>query len=275
MKRFIFIIPKTPANLQDNTRRKLWILCVNSLLQQTYSNWLALVVGRKQLESETDPRFIEIDFEGRKEEKLQKATEYIIQTKLPGEYIIRLDDDDIINPNILAKAAKIDFDLYVDKHQWFWHYESGRISNKVWYWFPNTCIHKRIHALSPWGDFAKGNFKKFKDQALLIENDHSLIHNYYKNKNVILASKKHPIYLRSITNSSITSKNASDFENYLSRFGVWSNNRLCDFTNPMLMSPKIKNSQPKVLYRRKVQEYLLNLRYSLAYTKIMHHKNRF
>ena len=162
MNKFIFIIPRTPVKFQDAIRQQLWKLCMHSLQKQSFQNWIALLIGGHSVFDKNDSRFIKINFEGTKEEKLQIATDYIIKNHIEGDYIIRLDDDDIINPNILEIVSKYDFDLYVDKFQWFWHYESGLISNRVWSWFPNTCIHKREHAFSEWGDYAKGYFNKFK-----------------------------------------------------------------------------------------------------------------
>ncbi len=162
MNKFIFIIPRTLEKFQDAIRPQLWKLCMHSLQKQSFQNWIALLIGGHSIFDKNDNRFIKINFEGTKEEKLQIATDYIIRNNIEGEYIIRLDDDDIINPYLLAKVIKYNFDIYVDKHQWFWHYESGFISNRVWNWFPNTYIHKREHALSEWGDYAKGYFNKFK-----------------------------------------------------------------------------------------------------------------
>lgn len=273
MNHFLYIIPKTPANLQNDIRKKLWHLCVTSLINQTYTNWTALIIGENALENISDNRFISVDYEGRKEEKLQKATEYIITNNIPGDYIIRLDDDDIINPNILAKVATLNFDLYVDKYQWFWHYESGKVSNKVWGWFPNTCIHKREHALVPWGDYAHGTFKQFKEQSLLIENDHSKLHPYYKNKNVQLANKNHPTHIRTITNTSITAKNATTYNSYLKSFGVWRKNKLQDFIFLNEENSKINRKLPKRTIKEWMVNILLDLRNKQDYSKNISKEN--
>jgi hypothetical protein len=269
MTNYIFIIPRTPKQFNDSIRNELWHLCTQSLSNQTFHNWTALVIGKNINICNAEKHVIKIDFEGRKEEKLQKATEYIIQNNIPGDYIIRLDDDDIINPTILEKASKLNFDLFVDKHQWFWHYESGKVSKRVWNWFPNTCIHKREHALAEWGDYANGNFKRFKKQALLIENDHSQLHPYYKNKKVLFADKKHPVYLRTITSNSITAQNSQNHEYYIRRFGRWHKNNLKDFKFLNKYALNDKNSLPnntlkeilanKWLDFRSNQDYLKNI----------------
>ncbi len=267
MNHFIYIIPKTPANFQNEIRKKLWHLCISSLIKQTDNNWTALIIGKDAIIDINDNRFIEVDYEGPKEEKLQKATEHIITNNIHGDYIIRLDDDDIINPTILEKVSTLDFDLYVDKHQWFWHYESGKISNRVWHWFPNTCIHKRKHALTQWGNYAKGDFNKYKDQALLIENDHSQLHPFYKDKNVLFANKRNPVYVRTITSSSITAKNALNELDYLKRFGRWRYNKLRNFGFLRDLKTNSLSALPSLTFKEKVKNKYLNLRWSWQYKK--------
>lgn len=271
MNSFLFIIPCTPAKHQNKTRKALWRLCLETLIKQTHNNWKALIIGVDINFEVNDSRFITIPYEGPKEEKLQKATEYIISNNILGDYIIRLDDDDIINPNILKKISTLDFDLYVDKFQWFWHYESGKKSYKIWYWYPNTCIHKRMHALTFWGDFAIGDFQKFRNKAMLIENNHTLIHPYYTDKNVMLATKKHPIYLRSITNSSITALySPKNIKEYYKRFGYWKKRHLQDFT--FLYEKELKSVDskfPKLSLWEKIEHIVFNFRCSRAYMKVM------
>ena len=267
-KSFIFIVPLTPKSKLDKTRTVLRNICLESLLKQSYENWQAIIIGKDaEISVGNKGHFHLISEEGTKEEKLQKATEFILKHRIPGDYIIRLDDDDIVNPKILEKATNLDFDLYVDKHQWFWHYESGMVSNRVWHWFPNTCIHKREHALTAWGDYAKGKFKKYKEQALLIENDHSKLHPYYRGKKVLLADKNHPIYLRTITSTSITAQNALNHESYLKRFGLWRNNNLKDFQFLKHYNRQNFNAAPHYTFKEVVLLKYYNLRSKLAYLK--------
>jgi glycosyltransferase involved in cell wall biosynthesis len=233
MKNFLFIIPLTPKAYLDPTRSYLQKKCLENLRNQTYSNWHAILIGDLARElSKKSKCFSTIDFEGKKEEKLQKATEYIIENNIESDYIIRLDDDDFFNPRLLKKIQLLDFDLYVDKQQFFWHLESGLVSSRTWYWFPNTCIHKTACALTRWGDFAEGHFTKFHQDALLIENNHSLLHSFYKSKHIIHADKNDPVYLRTITASSITASSANNYCNYLNSFGNWKNKKLASYNLP-------------------------------------------
>lgn len=270
MSSFIFIIPRAPVSHRNNIREKLWYICTEALQNQKYQNWKALVIGHEIEIPTNDDRFININYEGTKGEKLQKATEYIIKNDTPGDYLIRLDDDDIINPTILEKVSKLNFDIYVDKHQWFWHYESGKISNRVWNWFPNTCIHKKEHALTPWGYFAEREtpyFKKFKENALLIENDHSQLHPFYQNKNVIWSNKKHPVYIRSVTSTSITAQNTSIHETYLKKFGIWRQNNLKDFLFLTHYTPNDSSKLPTLSLKNLIVNQYINHNNSINYLK--------
>jgi hypothetical protein len=251
MNSYIFIIPKTPIEYQDQTRIELYRLCINTLLNQTYPFWTALIVGISPQIEIKDDRLIIIPFEGKKVEKLHKATEFIIDNNIRGEYIIRLDDDDIINPTILERINLLNFDLFVDKYQWFWHWETGKISNRVWHWFANTCIHNRKHALRKWD---MNSLELEINRPYLIENDHSKLHYYYKNKKVIFSKKMQPIYLRTITNSSITAKSSTNHTNYLKRFGNWRNNKLGDFE----FLKKINYNNYKNLYILSKKERIIN-----------------
>lgn len=234
MNHFLFIIPLTPSKLLNNERRFLQKQCLLNLLSQKYKRWQAILVGDEAQELSLQSNyFLPLNFEGKKEEKLQQATDYILTKNIVSNYIIRLDDDDFFNPNILTKIHSLDFDLYVDKQQYFWHLESNCISHRTWHWFPNTCIHKTSHALSTWGSFAKGSFEKFHNKALLIENDHSQLHPFYKDKDIIFAGKKDPVYLRTITSSSITAMAAGDFKKYLNSFGNWKRKNLKNYNLPI------------------------------------------
>jgi hypothetical protein len=231
MKSYIFIIPLTPPSYLNDTRVYLQKLCFQTLLKQSWNNWHALVIGAPPSYLPDDERFIKIDFEGTKEEKLQTASEYILSSNLPGDYIIRLDDDDIFNPEILSKINNIEFDVYSDLYQSFVHFDSGKIAQSIWYWLPNTCIHKREHAFTTWGEYEPRPFKRFRDRPYLIENDHSKIHHYYKKLKVVYSQKQCPVYLRVISDVTVTARNYSSHTKvqFLNRFGWWHSNNLRDF----------------------------------------------
>ena len=228
MNNFLFIIPVTPKLLLNNERLILQNLCVKNLLNQTYSKWRVLWVSEYK-PTVKDSRFIHVNYEGLKEDKLQIATQYISENNIHSDYIIRLDDDDLFNINILNELKNLSFNLYVDKYHTFWYYPSSYFSTKVCYWFPNTCIHKTEHALSVFGELADQKIKKINNDIRLIENDHSLIHNYYRGIKILHSKRRNPVYIRSITKSSITSKMSLNSDNYFSSFGIWNRKKYTHF----------------------------------------------
>lgn len=246
---FLFIIPLTPRSYLTENRLALRTLCFDTLLAQTYSNWKALVIGEKNLTGFNSERFITIDFEGPKEEKLQMATRYIIDSGLNPDYIIRLDDDDIFNPGILSQLKDFHFDLYVDKFHSYWDVSSGRIAQQIMYWFPNTCIHKASHALTTFGSFPAGDYKRFRPQPVLIENEHNDFHLYYTDKSKIIYShKRDPLYLRTLNPDSITSSGTHSYSEYLSRHGYWKKNNLSAFN--FLKNYKISEPEKQVMVKQ-------------------------
>ena len=248
MKSFIFIIPLTPNCYLNETREALQSICLNVLLKQSYTNWTALLVGKNAKYKNDDSRFIYIEEDGQKFEKLKIASDYIVQNSLKGDFIIRLDDDDVFNPNILSEIVNIDFDMYVDLYQSFWHYETGKTSKKVWNWFANTCIHKREIALLELE-------RKDGSKVHLIETDHSKLHKYYIGKKVIFANKSNPIYLRSISDTSITANNSKSHFKYLKSFGNWKTNRYKSFS----FLKKLSQNKNTKLPTFTIKETLINI----------------
>lgn len=217
---FLFIIPLTPESHLTDLRRELQEVCFGALLNQSYLNWKALIIGAVKPSICNDERFIYIHREAIKEEKLQIATQYVRSNNLVFDYIIRLDDDDIFNPKILEKYKRSDADVIVDYNHWFIEWNSKQCSSQFRPWFPNTCIHKYKYALSEFGKLSKSDVKKLNDKTVLLENDHSRIHAFYIDKNVCF-EKSTSIYLRVLNPDSITSFSSSSFNEYLKQFGVW------------------------------------------------------
>jgi hypothetical protein len=217
-------------------------LCFDNLHSQSYTAWKALLIGKPGEHEIPGPNFMLLDFEGHKEEKLQMATQYIREHQVEGDYLIRLDDDDIFNPRLLKELSDASFDLYVDRSHHYWNSETGCVSRAVRYWFPNTCIHKRAHALAPFGNFPPGDYTRYKSQCLLIENEHNDFHHYYnQNHRILFSESKAPVYLRTINSGSITSLQASRQEDYMNSFGFWKKNTLKDF---LFLNSLKRNKKP-------------------------------
>lgn len=215
-------------------RKALRILCLNALQKQNYNNWNALLIGNSEIPV-VDKRFIRLKQEGLKEEKLQFATRFMRINNFSHDYIIRLDDDDIFNPFLLNKICHLEFDIYTDKYHYYFDYNSCCISRQINYWFPNTCIHKKDHALAEFGELARKHLLPINEYVSVIENDHSKLHTYYKGRRIIFASKKDPVYLRIINRDSISSQGVMMYDSYLEAFGLW-NSKLPDSFKEVLES---------------------------------------
>ena len=262
MNKYLFIIPATPKKFSNECRNQLQKLCIFHLVSQTYSNWEVLWVSGNAPNTD-DKRFLHINYEGPKEEKLQIASKYIVENEVSADYIIRLDDDDLFNVKILNEIKEDSFDLMVDKHQAFWFHETLFFASRVWYWFPNTCIHKKEHALSVFGVLANENVKRLNPETRLIENDHSKIHRYYIGKNIRFSNQNNPVYLRTITSSSVTYNNSGDKDAYYSKFGNWKRGEFNNFIIPhserklpfkQSFTQRLKNSKNDVVANAKYQK---------------------
>lgn len=252
---FLFIIPLTPSSRLSNERKQLRELCLNTLISQIYPGWKALLIGKTNPDDPKNDKFIFLDHEGAKEEKLQKATEYILHNKIECDYIIRLDDDDIFNPVILNELKEKEFDLFVDQYHSFWNVASGLVSQKVMYWFPNTCIHKKEHALATFGSFPPGEYERFKNKPVLIENEHNDFNHYYSQKhNIIFSKKNDPLYLRSLSSNSITSASATNFSDYLNQHGYWKQNKFKSFA--FLNKNVITNNNNQLTAKQSLKVFL-------------------
>lgn len=255
-KKFLFIIPLTPKAYLTPNRSSLRTLSLQNLVNQDYDNWLAILIGKTD---ETVPKvgnFIILDVEGQKEEKLQAATKYIKDTNLEFDYLIRLDDDDMFNPKLLSKLANKDFDIYIDKYHTFWDASTGAIAQQVPYWFANTCIHKKEHALTVFGKFPRDTTVFTKEKPFLIENGHGDFHKYYnQNHKILIAERNDPLYVRTLNPDSHSSLYTGDFVKYMNLFGIWRKNKLKtysflkDFNLPVL--PNVQRKDQDLMFKIK------------------------
>lgn len=227
MKDFVYIIPLTPDSVLTPLRKALREITLNSLLNQTSDNWQALLIGD---EEKTEGNFIYVKTNAvSKSEKLIYAYQYLLREPIKPGYIIRLDDDDIISPFVLECASQLEFDCYSDLYHSFYDVASCTVSQQKRDWMPNTIIHTFSNAMASYGE--KG--------LSLFAHDHSKSwHHYYSDKKHVYAPKDHPIYLRIISPSTISSGNNSqhvnavDFQSYekhLNSFGKWKKFNLSDF----------------------------------------------
>lgn len=261
--KFLFLIPLTPKAYLTPNRSALRTLSLRNLLEQTYDNWSAILIGKTDETIPMTSNFIILDVEGTKEAKLQAATKYIKETNWEFDYLIRLDDDDMFNPKLLSKLANKQFDIYIDKYHTFWDASTGSIAQQVPYWFANTCIHKKEHALTVYGSFPRDTTVFTKEKPYLIENGHGDFHKYYnQNHTILIAERSDPLYVRTLNPDSHSSLYTGDFVKYMNLFGIWKENNLKTYSFLRdFKLPVIPNVQ------RKDQDFVFKLKNSYAMLK--------
>ncbi|MEW6470456.1 MAG: hypothetical protein AB1458_16200 [Bacteroidota bacterium] len=231
MNKFLFITHLTPVHKRSSLRQSLIDCYFQALLGQTYPDWKGLILGEEERD-EGRFRYVRLS-DGTSEQKWREILDIFqrpdIKALLEGsDYIVKLDDDDIISPHVLADVSEKQFDCCYDSYHTFYDISSGQIGQQLRPWIASTCIHRKEHALASYkgeGCSGVGN---------LLYSDHSKSwHNYYKDKKVIVADKSSPVYLRVLSPTSVTAGAAGNavhkaedisFEKYyayLRSFGRW------------------------------------------------------
>lgn len=253
MPRFIIIVPLTPKKLLNPIRLKLFNIFFENLKRIDYENWEAILIGEEE-KLDGKIRFKKIGAES-KEIKLIYAREYLKSITPKPDYVLRLDDDDLINPYIFEIIKNSKFDCYADKHHLFYDLLSGRTSFQPRPWLANTVVHKYECAMEEIGE----------DGMTLLQCDHSKVWiDYYRERRIIYANLRHPVYMRVLSPVSITSllfqseiqnglnelnldltnDELMKFKKYLKGFGVWKNRNIANFEFGF------KELMPLIMYRQ-------------------------
>ncbi len=219
---YLFLIPLNPESASNDMRRALRKLCLEqvSAIKASKRVWL--------LGTDTSPHpdFEAIKTAGRsKEDKLYEAGFLLEKEVDTARYLVRLDDDDLVNPAVFDAAVNYpDFDCLYDHTHWFYDLSSGRCSTQQRPWIPNTAIHAMHHAVQRIP--AIGGSTLADDENFLFACDHSRAwHAYYTGKNLVRTDKDNPLYLRVLSPRSRSAGGSDDFKTtfpyYLQRFGTW------------------------------------------------------
>lgn len=217
---YLFLIPLMPAEKLDAQRAALRELCFNQLrkLGASYRVWL---LGDME---EEIAGFEIIKVKGvSKEDKLWEAGKILEAGYTPpAKYVVRLDDDDLINPEVFDTVASGAFDCCTDRYHTFYDLSSGKVSSQKRDWFPNTVIHRYKHAMQKVQ--AQGGSALAGENNFLFACGHSQTwHSYYADKIVKYTQKENPLYVRVLNPRSITAQKTShdEYAGYLSGFGSW------------------------------------------------------
>lgn len=191
MNDFLFVVPLTPKKFLTSIRKEIYDLFIRSMNQQTSTNWTALMIGE---EDYVDGNYMFVDSGDAviKKDKLVWTVEWLRKQPKKPKYIIRMDDDDLVNRHTLSDLEGLDFDMYRDRYYANYDISNAKIRMSRINWYPNTCIMKYEH-------FDKQPSRG--DDMELLVSDHSLWHEYFQDMKVISAPKNHPFYLRILSPS--------------------------------------------------------------------------
>ncbi|GAB2680683.1 hypothetical protein GCM10027036_38940 [Flavihumibacter cheonanensis] len=220
-KTFCFIIPRTPRQYRTEFRDFLWRQTVQSLRNQLYGNWWAIIIGEREELGDNRFYFVEQDMVPKKK-KLIYALEYLKGMERMPDYLIRLDDDDLFSAKALEQLKNQEADCLADFYHSFIEIITGKITQQQRNWLANTVAHKTEHAYQL--------VDSSDPESYLLVQDHSQAWQpYYEGLRVHYINKMEPFYVRILSPVSITSqaagktgKAANDYLQYLLGFGSWS-----------------------------------------------------
>jgi len=212
-----------PVRLRNNLREKLYEITLKSLFAQKSKNWKAIIVGDDESKF-SDQHLIHLKGDDLpKIEKLSMALDFIaVHPEIKPDYIIRLDEDDIVSADYLYDIENVSekFDVYYDRYHVCIDPVYMKISYRDNNWIANTAIHKYEHAIKKCGP---------DNKILFLQNHDQFWHQYYADKKIYYSRMKSPLYFRiltpySITSSSLTKDARTDWNKYsvyLNSYGPW------------------------------------------------------
>jgi len=230
MKDVVYIIPLTPTSHLTPLRRMFFDLTIQALNAQKSANWEALLIGEfdkkegnltylpaKALDANyvkpwrSDPGHTDKHF------KVDVAMQYINSQSRKPKYLARLDDDDIMSPDIVSVIERSGdvYDCFTDKYQVMYNVTNGKFVFTNLPWMPNTMFHKYEHANVPIAEFGFS----------LINCSHNFgYHKYYAGKKVWYSPKDKPLYIRTLspTNLNLLAQEGKiTFEQHVKKWGFW------------------------------------------------------
>jgi len=217
---YLFIIPASPDLEKGSLRQELQKLCFQQLqkLEASYMVWL---LGDADVEHSS---FRKVICSGKsKEDKLKEAGDELNEMPRLAKYLVRLDDDDLINPHVFDNMATLNFDIAFDKKHFFYDLATDLTSCQKRAWVPNTAILNYNSALTK--VVAIGGAHTIDGMNYLFACDHSQAwHPFFEKMNVV--HPEEPIYLRILNPQSITAGGPKQFSKknyfrYLDGFGTW------------------------------------------------------
>lgn len=244
-KKFLFITHLTPKAKRSALREGLLELMDESLKAQTYTEWKALRIGEEERTEGPIQTVDAASAESLRAVYLRPDVKALIDW---ADYIVKLDDDDIILPRTLEIASKLEFDLYADRFHTFHDLTTGRTTQQQRPWIAATCIHKKEHAITL--NRGKGVADNFINSLFYGEHGRDWIA-YYAKQNITFAHPSTPVYVRVLSPSSkssgaivfpahsLTDIDLQAYAAYVYGFGSWNNYPIRNFASYLPKLQKI------------------------------------
>ncbi|MCZ4409300.1 hypothetical protein O3Q51_10785 [Cryomorphaceae bacterium 1068] len=222
---YLFLIPTSPDLAEASLRKDLQKLCFQQVAQLE-SSFVVWLLGDAEI---THPHFKTIVCEGTtKEEKLKEAGDQLAKLPQLAKYLVRLDDDDLINPMVFDELANRDFDIAYDRKHFFYDLATDLASRQKRDWIPNTAIMNFEKAMTKVDDprpLSADTERSRSVENYLFACDHSRAWRiFFSGRNIV--HPKESVYVRILNPESITATASGKFsENnyfrYLQGFGAW------------------------------------------------------
>jgi hypothetical protein len=217
---YLFLVPLSPDSSEGSLRRDLQKLCFEQIMS-LYCDYQVWLLGETEFDH---PNFKTVCCEGvSKEEKLKEVGDMLSSYSVFAKYLVRLDDDDLINPVVFDSLAKEKFDVAHDQAHMFYDLATDLVSQQKRNWIPNTAPIDYVHALTRVK--AKGGARTEDGMNYLFACDHSQAwHPFFEGKKVTHPNET--LYVRILNPSSITANAEGEFSEknyfrYLQGFGSW------------------------------------------------------
>jgi hypothetical protein len=190
-KKFLFITHLTPKAKRSALREGLLEVMDESLKAQTYTEWKALRIGEEERTEGPIQTIDTASADSLRSVYLRPDEKALIDW---ADYVVKLNDDDIILPHTLEIASKLEFDLYGDRFHTFHDITTDRTTQQQRPWIAATCMHKKEHAITL--NRGEGVADNFINSLFYGEHGRDWIA-YYAKRNVIFAQPTTPDFVPS------------------------------------------------------------------------------
>lgn len=190
-----------------------------ALLAQSHTGWTAFLLGEKE-GIKGNIRYIKCEGTS-KEDKLVEAARLLSNMPVKPEFVVRLDDDDLIGKDTLqtVEKNKSTYEVFTDRYQYMFDSYSGKMLSKEYPWWPSTIVMSYADAVAPQAAF--GNRPLFACPHDLA------FHTCFKERRVFYFERMKPCYARVFSPVSQSFRlyngqlNIEKYRTYVDEYGFW------------------------------------------------------